>query len=328
LTLIFAFKKATALCLVFISERSLPIEALSADGRLCVVGLSQGRSEMQRPDDVTLSRDEGEALIERLETQTWTADDIQVLAQVVRLYFWLLFALKETKLSLHRFRVMLFGDQSKPPKKPPSEASSGSKGGGQSDGGSGSPSDDAQESDEGRGATSEPTGEPLPEEENAGEAKTDDTEPRPGHGCLSIEAYSGAERVECRHQDLAPGDRCPVCGIGWLYSLPPGRDLRINGHALLSAIRYDVEKLRCSACGERFTAPLPKEAGAEKYHPSARSALALSRYFLGVPFYRLEAYQALVGVPVPDATQWDQVERVADCAYPVFETSGQPDRSR
>jgi hypothetical protein len=25
-----------------------------------------------------------------------------------------------------------------------------------------------------------------------------------------------------------------------------------------------------------------------------------------------------VGVPVPDATQWDQIERVADCAYPVF----------
>ena len=45
----------------------------------------------------------------------------------------------------------------------------------------------------------------------------------------------------------------------------------------------------------------------------------MNRYFLGVPFYRLEAYQALVGVPVPDATQWDQVEHVADCAYMVFE---------
>jgi hypothetical protein len=47
--------------------------------------------------------------------------------------------------------------------------------------------------------------------------------------------------------------------------------------------------------------------------------LALSRYSLGVPFYRLEGFQALVGVPVTPATQWDQVERVADCAYPVFE---------
>jgi len=83
-------------------------------------------------------------------------------------------------------------------------------------------------------------------------------------GRLSAEAYTGAERVECRHEELAPGDRCPVCGIGWLYSLPPGNAVRIQGHALLSAIRYEVEKLRCSACGERFSAPLPEEAGDKK----------------------------------------------------------------
>ena len=45
----------------------------------------------------------------------------------------------------------------------------------------------------------------------------------------------------------------------------------------------------------------------------------LGRSYLGVPLYRLEGYQAMVGVPVADATQWDQIERVADCAYPVFE---------
>ena len=66
---------------------------------------------MNRPDDLHLSREEGEALLERLDTQTITAADCQVLAQVVRLYFWLLFALQETKLSLHRFRLMIFGDK-------------------------------------------------------------------------------------------------------------------------------------------------------------------------------------------------------------------------
>jgi len=40
---------------------------------------------------------------------------------------------------------------------------------------------------------------------------------------------------------------------------------------------------------------------------------------LGIPLYRLEGYQAMVGVPVSDATQWDHIERVADYAYPVFE---------
>jgi transposase len=45
--------------------------------------------------------------------------------------------------------------------------------------------------------------------------------------------------------------------------------------------------------------------------------LAVSRDSLGVPFFRVEASQAMLGVPVPDATQWDQMERVADCGSGV-----------
>src|SRR4029453_1104124 len=75
----------------------------------------------------------------------------------------------------------------------------------------------------------------------------------------------------------------------------------------------------CSACGQVFTAATPPEVGADKYSARARAVLVLGRYYLGVPLYRLEGYQAMVGVPVSDATQWDQIERVADCAYPVFE---------
>ena len=37
--------------------------------------------------------------------------------------------------------------------------------------------------------------------------------------------------------------------------------MRIDGNALLSAVRYELEKLRCSACGQVFTAALPDEAG-------------------------------------------------------------------
>ena len=101
--------------------------------------------------------------------------------------------------------------------------------------------------------------------------------------------------------------------------MPAGVEIRIDGNALLAAVRYVLERLRCSACGQVFTAPLPAHAGEEKYTARARAVLALSRYSLGVPFYRLEGFQALVGVPVADATQWDETERVADCAYPVFE---------
>jgi hypothetical protein len=94
--------------------------------------------------------------------------------------------------------------------------------------------------------------------------------------------------------------------------------MRLDGNALLSAVRYELEKLRCSACGQIFTAAVPAAAGTEKYTARARAVLVLARYYLGLPWHRLEGFQALVGVPVPDATQWDQGEVVGDCTHPIF----------
>jgi hypothetical protein len=67
-----------------------------------------------------------------------------------------------------------------------------------------------------------------------------------------------------------------------------------------------------------FTASVPVEAGPEKYTTCARAVVALARYYLGLPWYRLAGLQALVGVPVVDATQWDQTEIVGDCSHPIF----------
>src|SRR5687768_14009413 len=158
---------------------------------------------MNRPEDLHLSREDGEALIERLETETWTAEDRQVLIQVVRLYFWLLFALKETKLSLNRFRLMLFGEKGKS-RKPPSGTSSDAERAGEGHGASasGASCGDTQASSEDHETTSAPVGETPPQDEAPSEANPDDTEPRRGHGRMSAEAYTGAERVECRHQEL------------------------------------------------------------------------------------------------------------------------------
>ena len=93
---------------------------------------------------------------------------------------------------------------------------------------------------------------------------------------------------------------------------------RLDGHARRSARRYALATLRCSACGEIFTAGLPAGVGDEKSSAPARAVLAVSRDYLGVPGYRLQGYQARLGVPVPDATQWEQIEVVGDCAYKVF----------
>ena len=256
---------------------------------------------MKRPEEVKLKREEGEALIERLQGDRLTADDRDVLVKLVRVYFWLTFALSETKISLKRLKLALFGKGAK--NTPPS-------------------SGDDQEGDSETGAApSAPAwpGEKGTPSDEAAPSTEGDGERRCGHGRQSATVYDGADRVHCRHDTLAAGQRCPLCGRGRLYQLPSGVEIRIDGNALLSAVHYELEKLRCSGCGEIFTAALPEAAGAEKYSDRARAVMALSRYYLGVPFYRLEAFQQLVGVPVADATQWDQVERLADSVYPVFE---------
>ena len=75
---------------------------------------------MKRPEDVQLSREEGEALLARLEAHTLTAEDRRVLGKVLTFYFWLLFALREAKLSLKRVKALVFGEKLKKPKPPSS----------------------------------------------------------------------------------------------------------------------------------------------------------------------------------------------------------------
>src|SRR6187200_1199885 len=88
---------------------------------------------MKQPEDVQLSREEGEALIERIERNTLSAADRQLLVKVLTFYFWLLFALREAKLSLKRIKALVFGEKPKPPKPPSSDGtpSRGSGGGGE-----------------------------------------------------------------------------------------------------------------------------------------------------------------------------------------------------
>jgi transposase len=260
---------------------------------------------MKQPESFTLSAADGEALLARLAVYAPTRCDCEILMLVVRWYFWLMFALQETKITLSRLRRLLFGKAFEP--SPASEeATTPTAGGGEEP-----RSDSVVHADAATSGDSPPPSQSMPPAKPKGGH-------RAGTGRLEADAYVGAERVECRHDDLAAGQRCPVCGQGSLYDLPPGVEIRIDGHALLSAIRYELHKLRCSACGAIFTAPLPDGVGKTKYSPRARAALVVSRYYLGLPFYRLEGYQAMQGAPVADATQWDQIEAVARCCYGVF----------
>lgn len=255
--------------------------------------------------------DEVQSLRQRLGTPQWREEDWGLVDGVLATYERMLMALLEAQISLKRLLTLLFGKRRR-------RKSSGSgPSSGDEDAATDRSADDVCGDKERQGVD--------PRCESVEGWPQDDVKPlrkgghRPGYGRLGADAYAGAERVECRHEELAAGQLCPVCGQGRLYGMTPGVEIRIDGNALLSAMRYELEKLRCSACGEIFTAPLPEEASEEKYSARARAVLAVGRYYLGLPFYRIEGYQAMLGVPMPDATQWDQIERVGDCGYVVFE---------
>jgi transposase len=258
---------------------------------------------MSQAHEVQQHLDEVKSLRERLGTGQWQEEDWGILERVLGSYERLLAMLCEAQITLKRLQTLLFGKRR--------QHRNGVASGTSASGGTAGGCDDESGADARLRPGVGTSGDEVTPPRSGGH--------RPGYGRLGMESYEGAERVECRHEELAVGQRCPVCGQGRLYGVPPGVEIRIDGNALLSAIRYELEKLRCSACGQVFTASLPEAAGEEKYSPRARAVLAVSRYYLGLPLYRLEGYQAMLRVPVPDATQWDQIELVADCSYRVFE---------
>jgi transposase len=144
--------------------------------------------------------------------------------------------------------------------------------------------------------------------------------PRKNHGRNGADAYTGAEKIEVRHESLQPGDSCPQCETGTLYDTGrPGVLVRLVGQAPVGAAVYYFQKLRCGLCGVVFTAGLPPGVDAkEKSDPSVGSMIALLKYGNGMPFHRAEHLQENLGIPLPASTQWDIVEAQAERAEPVF----------
>ena len=141
-----------------------------------------------------------------------------------------------------------------------------------------------------------------------------------GHGRNGAQAFSGAQKVAIAHQQLAWGDRCPDCGRGKVYvQKEPKALVRIVGQAPLAATVYELQRLRCNACGQVFTAAEPAGVGPEKYDETAAAMIAQLKYGSGVPFNRLERLEELVGIPLPAATQWEVVAEAAEVIKPARE---------
>ena len=52
----------------------------------------------------------------------------------------------------------------------------------------------------------------------------------------------------------------------------------------MEATVFEMERLRCNACGQIFKADEPEGAGPDKYDETAVAMIALLKYGTGVPF--------------------------------------------
>jgi transposase len=119
-----------------------------------------------------------------------------------------------------------------------------------------------------------------------------------GHGRNGAAAFAGATRVTIPHATLQSGNACPECGEGKVYrQKEPATLIRIVGQAPLKTTIFEMERLRCNACGQTFTAAEPETAGPNKYDATAVAMIALLKYGTGVPFKRLERLEGQLAIP-------------------------------
>src|ERR1700720_604172 len=170
-----------------------------------------------------------------------------------------------------------------------------------------------------RKRSTEKTSPVMPDAAQPGKPETGESAPA-GHGRYGAAAFSGAHKVAVAHATLHSGDLCPECRRGKVYCLKePATLVRFVGHAPLEATVFEIERLRCNACGQIFKADEPGGAGPEKYDETAVAMIALLKYGTGVPFQRLERLQAQLGMPLSAATQWDLMAAAAELIRAALE---------
>jgi hypothetical protein len=249
-------------------------------------------------------------LLERLRARQLGSEDYALIEQMVERLLWLTRLVREGRTKLARLQRMLGFSRS--------EKTAAVLDRPAEDGGSGN-DDGSDDPPAPGGGAADPAPAPAPPD-----APRDDTArpagPKPkvkGHGRRPVFAYENARHIEVAHESLRPGDTCPGCNRGKLYVLDPAHHLRIFGQAPLVALCWDCQRLRCSSCGLVHTARAPEEAQGGKYSESAASVIATLCYGNGMPFHRLEQYQADLQTPVPASTQWEIVAEAAQAVEPV-----------
>jgi len=252
-----------------------------------------------QPKTMTLTPAQMNGFRERVSSCSLNPEDRGTVLDLMDFNIWLQFELEESKLSIHRLKACFgLSNQKKRKNKRTQESPVSAD----------------------NGSETEESGEAEAKEESPHTTDSSKVKPK-GHGHIGEKDYTGAETQFIAHPCLKHGDHCPNehCS-GRVYLLKtPGTALRIEGNAIASATRYVYDRLQCNLCKEVFSAKLPEGIPQGKsYDESLLAMLAISRYFLATPFYRLELAQKMMGIPLPDSTQFDKMEELVEYCYAPF----------
>ena len=95
--------------------------------------------------------------------------------------------------------------------------------------------------------------------------------------------------------------------------------MTFKGQAPVSGTKHECQRLRCSACGKIFSPAILVHLQEHKWDQTVAVSLAIMHYWMGLPFYRLERFQRMIGAPLPKSTQWDLVEKLARPCLTVYQ---------
>ena len=143
-----------------------------------------------------------------------------------------------------------------------------------------------------------------------------------GVGNLSPADFPEAKRIAVLFgEGMISGCRCPHCVQGKLERTRGSSRLRFEARAPITAVIYDVEKMRCGECRQEFEAPMPPDAQAgiviAKATPDAAAQSLLLRYGQGFPDARLGELQGWHNVPFDNSRQWSIASQAYDALGPV-----------
>lgn len=270
----------------------------------------------QGPVIIEMTEEELNALRERIKTKELTENDYPIFEQTIQFVLWVQIKLVHAKITMSKLKEMLFGSKTEKKKRSKPDPDSKKEASVEPPTNETVDNQDGEKQKETNFAANQDIDDALPPSNIVPELK----KKQKGHGRNPASDYVPDEIVVVLHEKLRQGDLCPSdCG-GRLYALPvtPGGIIRINGQSCAHVVSFEFNKLRCALCGETFTPKAPADFHEEKYDEQFKSILVLEKYFVATPFYRQERYQQMLGFPLSDSTQWDCVESVADCVYPVL----------